>query len=154
MARSYKQGFFKPKSPEKYSGDHTKIVFRSSWEWSFMTWCDRNPSILEWSSEEFHIPYYYSVDEKMHRYFVDFKIKIKTPQGVFVFLIEIKPLAQIQRPKAPKKQTKKALSSYEEQIKEWVKNQEKWEAASKYALDRGWGFKVLSEHELFPNGVK
>ena len=53
---SYK-GRFKPKEYKKYKGDPTKVVYRSMWELRFMKYCDSNPSILEWSSEEIVIPY-------------------------------------------------------------------------------------------------
>ena len=53
-------GKFIPKNRNKYKGNPKKIVYRSLWERSFMKYCDSNPSILEWSSEEIIIPYYYS----------------------------------------------------------------------------------------------
>ena len=53
---SYK-GRFKPKHYKKYKGDPTKVIYRSMWELRFMKYCDKNPSILEWSSEEIIIPY-------------------------------------------------------------------------------------------------
>ena len=30
----------------------------------------------------------------------------------------------------------------------FMKNQAKWEAATNYATDRGWEFKIITEHEL------
>jgi len=57
MAESkYHQGRFNPRNPEKYKGDFRNIIYRSSWEVEFMRYCDRNPNILEWGSEEFFIP--------------------------------------------------------------------------------------------------
>ena len=52
---SYK-GRFTPKNYKKYKGDPTKVVYRSMWELRFMKYCDKNDSILEWSSEEIVIP--------------------------------------------------------------------------------------------------
>ena len=43
---SYK-GKFKPANYKKYKGDPTNIVYRSLWELKFMTWCDKNESILD-----------------------------------------------------------------------------------------------------------
>ena len=68
---------FKPLHPEKYTGDPTNIIMRSSWETRFASWCDKNPSILKWNSEETVIPYRCPTDDKIHRYFVDFYVKIK-----------------------------------------------------------------------------
>ena len=42
---------FKVKKIRKYRGDPTKVTYRSSWERKFMTYCEENPMILEWSSE-------------------------------------------------------------------------------------------------------
>ena len=68
---------FKPLHPEKYAGDPTNIVMRSSWETRFASWCDKNPSILKWQSEETVIPYRCPTDNKIHRYFVDFQIQVQ-----------------------------------------------------------------------------
>ena len=69
---------YKPLFPEKYTGDPTSIIMRSSWETMFANWCDKNPAIVKWSSEETIIPYRCPTDNKIHRYFVDFKIKLKS----------------------------------------------------------------------------
>ena len=53
---SYK-GKFRPSNRKKYRGDITKIVYRSLWERKFMVYCDTNPDIVEWGSEEIIIPY-------------------------------------------------------------------------------------------------
>jgi hypothetical protein len=50
-------GYFKPTNPQKYRGNPTNIVYRSLWERKFMVFCDNNPSILQWGSEEIIIPY-------------------------------------------------------------------------------------------------
>jgi hypothetical protein len=62
------------KIPSKYKGDHTKVVYRSMWERNAFAWCESNTSVKEWSSEEVVIPYYYDVDKKYHRYFMDLRI--------------------------------------------------------------------------------
>jgi len=41
----YHKRLYKPMFTEKYIGDHTNIIMRSSWETRFASWCDRNPSI-------------------------------------------------------------------------------------------------------------
>ena len=71
----YHQGKFTPLRPEKYIGDPTNIVMRSSWETKFALWCDKNSSVLSWNSEETVVPYVSPVDNRAHRYFIDFKIK-------------------------------------------------------------------------------
>lgn len=148
MAVKFHQGFFKPRNPEKYAGDVTKIVFRSSWEKVAFNWCDINPSIIRWQSEETIVPYLNELDGKLHRYFVDLLIKVKTNSGIETILIEIKPQSQIDRPVPPKKKTKKALANYQQAIDEWIKNAQKWKAATEYAKQRNWKFQLLNEYDL------
>lgn len=140
---SYK-GKYKPIFPNKYKGDPTNIIYRSSWEREFMHYCDFNEKILEWSSEEIVIPYR-SPDGKIRRYFPDFYIKVQeTTNQIKKLLIEIKPKKQTVPPPKPKRQTKK----YIQEVYEYARNQSKWEAARDWCMDRGYEFKVITEKEL------
>lgn len=141
----YHQGKYKVKYTEKYRGDPTNVIYRSSWEAKLMKWCDNNPNVIGWLSEELVIPYYSIIDEKPHRYYVDFKIWIKYPDGnVRIFAVEVKPENQIKKPEQPKRMTKAA----QEKILTWVRNQEKWKAAKAFCETRGMEFVVLNEHDL------
>ena len=80
-------GRYQVKNPKKYLGDPSAVVYRSLWERAAFQWCDANPAVKGWSSEEVVIPYYYDVDKKYHRYFVDLKIVMKEK----TILVEIKP---------------------------------------------------------------
>ena len=144
---SYK-GKYKPSYPRKYKGDHTNIVYRSLWERKFMVYCDKNENILEWGSEEVVVPYHSPIDNRYHRYFPDFYIKVRESNGkIKKMIIEIKPFKQCVEPKVQKKKTK----GYIYEVMEYAKNQAKWEAAKEWRLDRGYEFKVLTENEL---GIK
>ena len=144
---SYK-GKYKPSYPKKYKGDHTNIVYRSLWERKFMVYCDKNENILEWGSEEVVVPYHSPIDNRYHRYFPDFYIKVRESNGkIKKMIIEIKPFKQCVEPKVQKKKTK----GYIYEVMEYAKNQAKWEAAKEWCLDRGYQFKVLTENEL---GIK
>lgn len=136
----YHKRKYVPMFPEKYAGDPTNIIMRSSWETRFALWCDRNPAIVKWSSEETVIPYLSPVDGKMHRYFVDFKIKTKDNR---VFLVEIKPQKETVMPKKSNNKVK-----YLEESKKFLVNQAKWKYAEEYAKDRNYNFIVLTEKEL------
>jgi hypothetical protein len=139
------RGRYTPISPYKYIGDHTNIIYRSLWERKFMIFCDTNESILKWSSEEIAIPYYFHIDKKMHKYFVDFVIQIKEKNNAIkTYLVEIKPFSQTIKP-IRKKTTKKYLR----EVLEWEKNKSKWASAIKYAKDKNWEFKILTEKDLF-----
>ena len=110
-----------------------------------MVYCDNSDKILEWGSEEIALPYRSPVDNRVHRYFPDFYIKVKEPTGeIKKYLIEIKPLKQLSPPQKPKRQTKQYL--YE--AYEYAKNQAKWKAAKEFCDDRQWQFKVITEKEL------
>ena len=141
----YHQGLYKVKNPEKYVGDPTNVVFRSSWETKFMLWCDTNSNVIKWQSEETVVPYRCATDNRWHRYFLDFRIQVKNREGLLkTYLVEIKPECQTMPPKYPGKQTKRYLT----ESLTFMKNQSKWEAAKQYALDRGWEFIILTEHHL------
>ena len=137
-----------PQNPDKYAGDPTNIIMRSSWETKFAAWCDRSPSVVKWLSEETVIPYVCPTDNRVHRYFVDFKVTIRDKNGrIQTYLIEIKPEAQTRPPEPQKKVTKRYLT----EVMTWGKNEAKWKAADNYAKDRGWKFMVFTEKHL---GIK
>lgn len=142
------KGKYKPKNPAKYKGDPRTIVYRSSWELKFMGYADGHSEIVEWSSEEFSIPYRSPIDGKVHRYFPDFFIKKKTPQGTTEsFVVEIKPFKETIAPKVQSKPTKQYLR----EVYTWGINQAKWQAAEEYCKDRKWKFVKITEYDL---GIK
>jgi len=109
-----------------------------------MVYCDKNENILEWASEEIALPYRSPLDNKIHRYFPDFYIKVKESNGVVKkMLIEVKPKKQTSKP------LKEKASVYE--VREYIRNQAKWKAAKNFCDDHQWEFKILTEDEL---GIK
>ena len=103
----YHQGLFHPRHPKKYLGDVRNIIYRSSWELRFLQWCDSNDNIIEYASEEFSIPYLSPLDNRPHRYYPDFLIKVKEAAGVTKkYVIEVKPKRQTQPPKKRSRVTK------------------------------------------------
>lgn len=146
MAYEYKQGFFKPQFPEKYKGDANNIVYRSGWEKKVMNWCDTNKSVISWSSEEVIIPYISPIDNRPHRYFVDFYVEALDNNGnKQVYLLEVKPKGQTQEPKKQSRRTKRYIT----EVMTWGVNQAKWKAAQDFCEDRGWTFKLITEADLF-----
>lgn len=140
MKKSYK-GIYRPTYPRKYIGNPHRIVYRSLLERKFMRYCDLNPDVLQWSSEELHIIYRSPLDKKIHRYFPDFIIQVSTGKK---YMIEIKPSRQCKPPKTPKKKTK----SFMRESFEYVKNQAKWTAAKNYCEDNDLTFKLITEKDL------
>ena len=113
-----------------------------------MRYCDLTQNILEWGSEEMYVWYRSPVDNKPHRYFPDFYIKVQESSGkIKKYIIEIKPLRQTAPPAKPKRQTQ----GYIREAYEYAKNQAKGEAAKEWCLDRGYEFRVFTEKEL---GIK
>jgi hypothetical protein len=142
------KGKFSPKNPKKYRGDPTKIIYRSLWELRAMKSFDENVNILEWCSEELAIPYISPIDNRYHRYFPDFIIRMKLPNGdTKTMMLEVKPKAQTTEPKPQTKKTRRYIT----EVTTWGVNKSKWEAAREYCLDRGWEFKLITEVEL---GIK
>ena len=141
---SYK-GKYQPSNPKKYKGDPTNIIYRSLWERKFMVYCDLNDNILEWGSEEIALPYKSPIDNRMHRYFPDFYIKVKESTGqIKKYLIEVKPKRQTIEPQVQKRKTK----GYIYEVVEYAKNQAKWKAAKEFCKDRLWEFKIITEDDL------
>lgn len=144
----YHKRKFTPLNPQKYTGDPTNIIMRSSWETKFALWCDQNPAVIKWNSEETIVPYVCPTDNKWHRYFIDFRIQLRDRSGTLkTYLVEIKPEKYTVPPVQPSRKTKRFLI----EAASYVKNQAKWKAANQFAKDRGWEFIVLTERHL---GIK
>lgn len=138
-------GKYKIKNPSKYRGNVDNVVYRSGWEKSVFMWCDNTSDVVQWSSEEVQVPYIYDVDNRYHRYFVDLLVKFRDGRTI---LVEIKPDKQTKVPAGNKKSKRYVTESLD-----YVKNQNKWEAATKYANKRGWEFQVWTEHTLRSMGI-
>jgi hypothetical protein len=143
-SKAYK-GVFTPSNPQKYMGDHTNIIYRSSWEARFMHKFDTESWVVEWSSEEIIVPYISPVDGHRHRYFPDFVIKVKDKNGLLkTWMIEVKPKKQTVQPEVKKRITKQYIT----EVTTWGVNQSKWKHAREYCLDRGWEFVIFTEDQL------
>lgn len=139
------KGRYKVINASKYTGNPSNVIYRSMWEFKFMKYCDLNPSILEWGSEEVVIPYLSPVDGRVHRYFVDFYMKVQESSGrITRYLIEIKPKKFTEPPTQPKRRTK----GYIQEVFQYGVNQAKWKYASAFCNERGWKFEILTEKEL------
>lgn len=142
-------GRYKVKNVKKYKGDFDNIVYRSLWELHVFKWCDQNPKVKKWSSEEIIIPYYYEADKKYHRYFPDVFIQMEDK----TLLVEIKPEKETQPPTGPRRTKKYIAEGFT-----YIKNMNKWEAANEFCKDRNWEFhiwteKTLQEMKLLPKDV-
>ena len=147
MAESIKSRY-KPKNPQKYQGNPNNIICRSSWERKFCVWCDVNKNIISWASEEMSIPYLSPKDNRVHRYYPDYLIKVKEKNNkISSYVIEVKPKKQTQPPKKRSRVTK----SYIYECQTYAINQAKWKAANEFCNDNKIEFKIITEAEL---GIK
>ena len=149
-AGAIKQGYFKPAHPDKYIGDISQIIFRSSWEFKFLKWCDLSPAVIKYASEPIGIPYYSPLDKRAHTYYVDFLIVVKDLSGVeSSYLIEVKPDKFVKAPVVPKRMTDKQTANYVYAAKQFIVNKAKFEAAKDFAIHRGMKFGIITENFLF-----
>jgi hypothetical protein len=110
-----------------------------------MKWCDLNSSVEEWGSEIVIVPYVSPIDKKVHRYFVDFYIKIRNKNNVMEkYLIEIKPERFTRPPQVPARKTKKFI----DEVFQYGVNEAKWKAAFEFCADRNMKFMILTEKDL------
>ena len=138
------QGVYQVINQAKYVGNGMPR-YRSGWEHSFMRFCDTNDNILQWASESINIPYRNPITGKQSIYVPDFLITYRDKNNQLkAEMIEIKPKKQSVEPVKKKRMTKQYLH----EVVTWGVNQAKWKAATEYALDRGWEFKVLTEEHL------
>jgi hypothetical protein len=136
----FARGKFVMKQPEKYVGTK-QPTYRSSWEWTFMNFCDTNKSILKWASEAIQIPYRDPLTGKQTVYVPDFFIQyLDKNNKILTELIEIKPASQSILERVGKNKYNQA---------QFVKNQAKWKAANSWCQQQGLRFRVLNENDIF-----
>ncbi len=142
MAAKFANGFYQIMNPDKYVGKKVPH-FRSSWEHTFMRFCDTNPAVLQWASEAVHIPYRNPFTNKNTIYVPDFMIMYVNKNGEkFGELIEIKPNKQtnLQEARSARDQAAAVLNMY------------KWQAAQAWCNQNGLRFRVVTENDIFHQG--
>ena len=144
MASKFARGKFAMKHPEKYIGNKVP-TYRSSWEWSFMNFCDNNKSVQKWASEAIQIPYRDPLTGRQTVYVPDFFIQYMDKNSkMIVELIEIKPSSQQIIERVGKNKFNQA---------QFIKNQAKWSAANLWCKQQGIKFRILNENDLFHTGT-
>ncbi len=135
---------FSPRNPSKWV-DPEHIIARSGLETKFFTLFDLSPNVIKIASEKIIIPYFDKANNKQRRYYTDLIVQYKTKSGeVKTKLIEIKSYSETIQPKKPKRITE----NYKHKVITWITNSSKWDAATRYAEQRGFEFCVLSERDL------
>jgi len=141
----FAQGRYNLKYPDKYLGRKTPL-YRSSWEFAFMKFCDENPSVSKWASESVRIPYRDPLTGKFTIYVPDFLIQYTDRNGKGrVELIEVKPENQALKERIGRDRGRQA---------QYVRNLAKWEAARAWSKQKGIYFRVITENDIFHNGKR
>jgi len=147
----FHQGYYKIQHPAKYIGNPVDIVYRSSWEYKFMIYCDLNEGVLKWGSEVFKVPY---IDRMGHNhvYIPDFYLETRDQNNDGLmnrFLIEIKPEKEIREPIIPSGNiSEKKLKNLEYEIGVWQKNKYKWSYTIEWCKSRDIKFWLVTEKHL------
>jgi hypothetical protein len=145
IGKGVARGRYTIKNPDKYAGTKTPI-YRSSWEWAFMQFCDTNKSVIGWASEAVRIPYRNPLTGKQSSYVPDFFVQYQDANGKKRSeLVEIKPSNQSTMEGAGKSKNRQAAV---------VQNMAKWEAATAWCKQKRIRFRVITENDLFHNGKK
>lgn len=139
----YSQGKFQMMNPAKYAGNKTP-TYRSSWEFTFMTFCDNNPSVLQWASEAVHINYRNPLTGKNTIYVPDFLMTYIDAAGQqHAELIEVKPLKETSLQEAGRSPRAQAAA---------ILNMAKWEAARQWCRAHNLKFRVITENDIYAMG--
>ena len=139
----FARGKYTMKHPDKYVGLKVPI-YRSSWEWSFMNFCDNNNNVQKWASEAVQIPYRDPLTGKQTVYVPDFFIQYIDKSGkILTELIEIKPASQTLLERVGKNKYNQA---------QFIKNQAKWTSAQLWCKQQGIRFRIVNENDLFHTG--
>ena len=135
----FAQGRYNMKNPDKYIGGKTPL-YRSSWEFAFMRFCDESRSIQKWASESIRIPYRHPFTGKFTIYVPDFFISYADKNGKqHAEVIEIKPENQTLLEKAKSKQNQGQL----------IVNRAKWKNAQLWCKNKGFRFSIINEKDIF-----
>lgn len=148
----WKKGRFDVSNSKKYVvSESGECVYRSSYEWRFMRWCEDNPNVIKWSSEPFSIKYQDLGDlGKVRNYWIDFVVEMENGDKLW---IEVKPLSDVNGVN----RFKKLYESYErpydkvmvaKQFPREAKNYSKWVHAMAKAQEHGAKFQIITEKFL------
>lgn len=142
MSKKWLQGKFVIRNPEKYAGNK-QPMYRSSWEFAFMQFCDNHPSVISWASEAISIPYRNPLTGKNTIYVPDFIVVYQDKNGnQKTELVEIKPSSQTTMESAGRSVRNAAAVAV---------NTAKWQAAAAWCKRQGIFFRVINEGDIFRN---
>lgn len=133
----FQQGYINPNNCKKLfeSVKNQPIIYRSSWERRFISWCENCKKVKYWGSECICIKYHNPVDQKQHRYYPDFVVQLE--DGT-ILIVEIKPKNQTQIPDCENSWATKT----------YAVNSAKWSEIKKRCDEKGYKFCILTEKTI------
>ena len=162
-----KQGYYRIINKEKYIGDPSLVIYRSSWEMGFCKYCDVSPSVKRWSSEPISIPYWDRVSKleecaklgldpnnpsnwEVKNYNTDFWYEVDNGKDKLEkIFVEIKPSYKLKKPIPPNKEASlKEQRTFIKAAKEYLINEAKFAALKAWASQHGSVFYVFTEKTL------
>jgi hypothetical protein len=139
----YANGKYQILNEAKYIGKKIP-TYRSSWEHTFMRFCDNNPAIIQWASEPFMVPYRNPFTGKNTIYVPDFLIVyMDRSDQKHAEVVEVKPRKEVSMENARSARDQAAA----------ILNQAKWTAAKAWCAQQGLKFRIVTEEDIF-SGVK
>ena len=150
----YRQGYYKLENPDKYTGDPTQIIYRSSYEYKFCRYCDFTKEVINWASEPFSVKYFDPVKKKQREYHIDFFIKVAKGGTMLNYLVEVKPKDKLTMPVLESRATLKRLKQYNQEMEEFIVTKAKKEAAEAYAHAMGYKYIIVTEDFLYEQNGK
>ena len=145
-------------NPEKFCSPRPP-AFKSRWEKKIFIALDNNPFVPKWGYESIEVYYQNPVYQKWSVYYPDIFCSVISPDGsIRVLMIEIKPAKYTQPPKKPnqpksrdaksiiKHQT--SLKRYENEWRDWLVNQSKWNAARAWCLKNKVEWLIITERNV------
>lgn len=110
-----------------------------------MSFFDTSKGVLTWASESIAIPYRNPLTGKISQYIPDFFVNYVDKNGKqFAEVIEVKPSSQTSLTEARSKHDQLHA----------VVNMAKWNSAKLWCKQQGFGFRVISEKDIFHTGTK
>jgi hypothetical protein len=135
----FSQGKYTVKNPQKYVGKG-QPTYRSSWELTFMMFCDNNEHVVQWASEPISIPYRNPLTNKRSNYVPDFFVTYRDKKGRQISeVVEIKPKGQSMLMEKMNERQKATVAV----------NYAKWEAAQAWCKQNKLKFRVVTEDDIY-----
>jgi hypothetical protein len=134
------KGTYVLKNPEKYIGTGN-VTYRSSWEYSVMTFFDNHASVIAWSSESISIPYRNPLTNRQTVYIPDFLVVYESNGRKVAEMIEVKPAKEVPGMLNEKLSKRDRLAQ--------ILNAAKWQAAIAFCAKRNIRFRVITEKDLY-----